>query len=371
MAMTKDMSRYWREEFDKAMLEIDMDSSPGLCQFAQYGPTNAAVFKYKDGVWCKDREKEVRDVVFFRMQQLLRGELVADDIKMFVKPEPHKPEKMAQGRFRLISAVSLVDALVDRILFGWLSRKALTVVGKTPCLTGWSPVHGGWKYIEHRFSGKPVVCLDKSSWDWTVQEWLITAWFEFLKGLALGADSWWVELVSARFQMLFERPIYQFADGTRVQQKYVGIMKSGCFLTLILNSVGQSMLHYVASLRIGRNPIRNQPISVGDDTTQESFPELEEYINQISRLGAKVKGFKVRHWVEFIGFAWIKGVCVPAYWQKHLFKLQYSHLEDVLQSYQILYANEPVMFELLRRLAKEVNPELVMSSYEAKAIMNY
>lgn len=347
-----------------------MDSSPGCCNLAMLGTINSDVFKYDPVTGCDPTRVEyVRATVLERIEAL-RNDSYADPLKVFIKKEPHKISKIQDGRLRLISAVSLVDALVDRILFGWLLRRALSTVGKTPCLLGWSPVRGGWRYIYQRFGDRPVACLDKSSWDWTVQKWLVQLWFKFVVGLAVNAPDWWLQLAAERFEHLFCTSNFFFADGTIVKQKHPGIMKSGCLLTLILNSVGQSLLHYVAALRLNMSPTRHQPISVGDDTTQISFEQLQEYVREIEKLGAKVKGFKVRNWVEFCGFAFAGGTCIPAYWEKHLFKICYGNIEDKITSYQAIYANEPVMFKYMNGIAASIDPGLVLSGVEARAIMN-
>nr|QQO81419.1 RNA-dependent RNA polymerase [Soybean thrips sobemo-like virus 9] len=368
------MDSWFEGEFNKAVSEISMDSSPGLCQFSVLGSTNADVFGYDktDRMPACDPERlqMVKWAVRHRMNQLLLDNYESDNINVFVKPEPHKNAKLETGRLRLISAVSLVDTMIDRVLFGWLQRKALTVVGRTPCLTGWTPLRGGWRYVYDRFKNKRVCCLDKSSWDWTVQGYMVDLWKEFIKELCVGAPPEWEVLMEARFKILFEEAVFEFKDGSQVKQGTKGIMKSGCLLTLLMNSVGQSMLHYLASDRVGRNPMSCQPITIGDDTTQESFDELPEYVEQIARLGAKVKGFKVQNWVEFIGFAFAHDTCFPAYWQKHLFKLQYCDLSDSIMSYQVLYANEPVMFKLVQDLAVEVDTEQVVSERYAKRIFN-
>lgn len=348
-----------------------MKSSPGNCCFRSLGSTNGEVFGYDIFGNCNpERVAMVKSAVYHRFQQLMNGRLEADTLNVFVKPEPHKESKLKEGRYRLISAVSLVDTLIDRILFGWLCRKALTVVGRTPCLVGWTPIRGGWRYVYDRFKGKRVCCLDKSSWDWTVQDYMIDLWQEFIKEMCVDSPLWWREMVDLRFKILFEKAVFEFKDGTQIEQRGRGIMKSGCLLTLIMNSVGQSMIHYLAMARIGLDPLRNQPICIGDDTTQESFDELERYVEAIETFGVTVKGFKIRNWVEFIGFAFVHGTCIPAYWQKHLYNLQYGNINDKIVSYQILYANEPVMRSLCQKLAAEVDPELVVGDKVAQGIFN-
>lgn len=367
---TGSMEDWFRDEFGKALQEINMDSSPGLCQFSNLGTTNGEIFGYSNGTFNEERVAMVRAATWYRMQALLRGEAESDDINVFVKQEPHKLSKIAEERYRLISGVSLVDTMIDRVLFGWLNRVVLNNVCATPCFVGWSPIRGGWRYVYERFKGHKVACLDKSSWDWTVQEYLVDMWFDFICGLAAGHREWWLKLARSRFDRLFVDPVYQFKDGTRVQQRYPGIMKSGCLLTLFLNSVGQSLVHYLANIRMGVSPYINQPICVGDDTVQRTPDDLEEYVRSIETTGAKVKGFKVRRWVEFCGFFYAKETCAPAYWQKHLYKLCYGDLSLKLEMYQVLYANEPVMFKLLHDLAVQVDPALAMTSLEAKFIFN-
>jgi hypothetical protein len=302
----------------------------------------------------------------------MRGERVSDDIKVFVKQEAHKRKKLQEGRDRLISAVSLVDTFVDRILFGWMARRELETCGRTPCLVGWSPVRGGWRQMNDLYRGKPVLCCDKRAWDWTVQGWLVDFWLEFLINLPVNAPDWWKRMVSLRLSLLFDDPMFQFADGTRVRQAVRGIMKSGCFLTILLNSISQSALHYIANIRMRKSPGYKQPRTLGDDTVQEAVDDLPAYVSHLEELGARVKGTKIQHWVEFAGFAFDGVKCWPAYWQKHLFNMAHSpNLEETVKSYQYLYVHEPVMEAFVRRVARELGPHAVVPRPVALDIMDY
>lgn len=313
----------------------------------------------------------MKRIVKLRFDQLRTGTIVSDDIKVFVKPEPHKLSKLEEGRFRLISAVSLVDTFVDRILFGWLGRRVLDSCGRTPCLVGWAPIRGGWHQLNARFKNKPVVCLDKSAWDWTVRPYMVEMWEKFLLELPHNAPVWWTELVRLRFKILFDSAVFRFEDGTRVEQDGIGVMKSGCYLTIILNSLGQSMLHYIANERLGYPAGFRQPYTLGDDTVQDALPELREYVRIIEELGVKVKGAKVQHWVEFAGFAYDGRRCWPAYWQKHLYNITKSqNLSELLRAYQILYVHEPVMYSFIVRLASEVSPTIAVPRMVALDIMD-
>lgn len=337
-----------------------------------YGTTNGEILGWDGLHFNQERVSLVKEIVGLRFSRLLAGETVFDDIKVFVKQEAHKLKKLQEGRFRLISAVSLVDTFIDRILFGWIGRAMLNSIGHTPCLVGWSPVRGGWRMLSDRYRNRPVHCLDKEAWDWTVPAWLVDMWLDVILQLGMGAPQWWVDMVKRRFRILFEDAIFQFDDGTRVWQEVKGIQKSGCYLTIILNSLGQSLLHYIAAIRCGIPPDINEPDVIGDDTVQPAVRDLEKYVSNLEDLGVRVKGAKVQHFVEFAGFAYDGNTCWPAYWQKHLFNMAHSpNLAEQLKSYQVLYVHEPVMYEFICRVAREVYPMSLLPKIVALDIMDF
>ncbi|APG75761.1 hypothetical protein 2 [Wenzhou sobemo-like virus 4] len=366
-----DPNAWFDSEFNKALKEIDMNSTPGYCMLTNLGSNNAQIFGWDGLTFDPDRVSLVRQHVKLRFDELLYGNAVCDDIKVFVKQEPHKLKKIQDGTYRLISAVSLIDTLIDRILFAWIARAQLSTVGETPCLIGWSPVRGGWRLITNKFANEPVNCLDRSAWDWTVQGYLVDLWILFLENLPVNPPEWWLKMMKLRFKLLFEDAVFRFEDGTRVRQGTKGVMKSGCYLTILLNSLSQSLLHYIANKRCGRPMALKQPFSIGDDTVQEAMSWLPEYVRQLEILGITVKGAKVQHWVEFAGFCFDGKTCYPAYWQKHLFNLKHTQrLGETLMSYQYLYVNEPVMYEFVCRVARELGPRNVLPRIEALDIMN-
>lgn len=359
-------------EFNLALKEIDPKSTPGYCCLTTLGTTNGEILGWDGIQFDPAKVSLVKDCVRLRYSRLLAGEQDFDDIKVFVKQEAHKLSKIVEGRFRLISAVSLIDTFVDRILFGWMGRAMLNSVGRTPCLVGWSPVRGGWRMLSDKYRGRPTVCLDKEAWDWTVPEWMVDYWMQVIFQLAHRAPDWWREMVKLRFRALFRDAVFQFEDGTRVWQEVWGIMKSGCYLTILLNSLGQSGLHYVAADRCGDDPAENEPDVIGDDTAQKKIRNLLLYVAKLEELGVIVKGAKVKNHVEFAGFAWDGKVCWPAYWQKHLYNMAHSpNLRELLQCYQYLYVHEPVMYEFICRVGLELDPSCVLPRIVALDIMDH
>lgn len=339
------------------------------------GSTNGQIFKW-DGVgWDTDRFRIVKGAVRVRFNELLSGRRVADPIKVFVKREPHKQSKIQEGRLRLISGVSLIDNLVDRILFGWMLRRALQVPLTTPCMIGWSPTRGGWRMLKAMFQNKPVTCMDKSSWDWTVTERMVRMALYFILKLPVNPPPWWERMVEARFELLFKDPVYQFPDGTQCRQPEVGIQKSGSLLTLILNSVWQSMMHNEVCYELGLDPDEDHPKTMGDDTLQvwqRGQKLLDEYARVMKTHGPVVKEARIQNWIEFAGFVVLGNSCIPAYWKKHLYNLRYaSNPIETLQSYQILYSHHDEIFAWLERRLTSLKPGSAYPVDWCRSVMDF
>nr|QZZ63345.1 hypothetical protein [Leuven Sobemo-like virus 1] len=363
------------------MDEIDPTSTPGNCPLAKFGSNNREALGMSvdwagNRTYDEERVRILRYLVEDRIAQILEGEPdQSDPLRVFVKQEPHKLSKLKEGRYRLIQGVSLVDTMIDRIVFGEMARKAThpNNIMKTPCTIGWSQNGGGWKYIYDKFP-RGAVSIDRKAWDWTVREWMVAFWEEFLMSLHPDAPDWWRKLCNYRITQLFREARFRFADGVEVKQPFPGIMKSGCLLTLILNSVSQTYLHVLAMIELGLDPMISLPICCGDDTAQDRFPQIEEYVKILAKYCLIKEAETHEDYVEFVGFLFDKTGYYPAYWKKHLFVLAHcdvSVLRETLTSYQYLYYNEPNMLKLIRSMAFRIDPSCILSDKELQAIANY
>lgn len=345
----------------RRLQDLNFKSSVGLCPMSRFGATIGEALGYENSTLDSSRVDFFRELVTARVSDLLAGRAVADDIKVFVKPEPHSEKKMKEGRYRLISAVSMVDTMVDRIIFGDLTDRVLDSVGLTPVMIGWTPIMGGYRLLRRKLPSR-VVCIDKSSWDWTVPYWMTRLWLDIILGLCNESPPWWQLLVKKRFEALFETAVFQFSDGTRVFQEVKGIMKSGCYLTIVLNSIGQLLLHYMVADELGIDADETEPICMGDDTVQRVVPDLEQYVAAIERLGFLVKEAKEQNWIEFAGF-YIDDTTFPVYHDKHLYRfsiMDLSILPEAMQCYQMLYADEPGMLEFIHGIMRKHCPEKIL-----------
>lgn len=365
------MGLYVDKMFDVCLPDIDLGSVPGHCEMARYGSVNSACLGYNHTTKTYDKER----VIFFKeivkqKMSLLCHNPVGDPLRVFVKKEPHKMGKIKEGRYRLISAVSLVDAMIDRILF----KRFKTIISEkyveTGIMIGWTPLQGGYRHIGSLFHGEKVKLMaDRSSWDWTFPEWLAKACLDVLLSLCVESPLWWRTVVVNRFQSLFYEAKFKFDDGEVIEQQVPGIMKSGCYLTIVLNSLSQMIIHRMAK---GRDAFDRPFICLGDDTLQAD--EDDDYIQRIRDLGFVLKVERNAE-IEFAGFRISLDSFVPAYQDKHIFKLLHLPMDDdltfkmTMENYQVLYYFKESFLGLLRKIVlKSGCYEALISSQRLKEL---
>lgn len=317
-----------------------------------------------------DRYIAVKKLVYLRLKNIKNGELESDTLNMFIKDEPHKKSKLEEGRLRIIAGVSMLDAIIDKMLFDDIFVAALRVPGKTPSMIGWNPLQGGSRFFHGKFPNG-VVSVDKSAWDWSVPAWMVDLWLKFMLDMYEGYPEWYLSLIESRFKLLFEEAVFEHG-GRREGQGLKGIMKSGCFLTILLNTLGQLLLHYVIARSLGEDPNKSKPWALGDDTVQDAGFDVDSYADFMRGLGFKPKIQPVERHIEFIGFLMDKERVVPAYWRKHLFLLKYLDEEvaiPTLESYQMLYYAEPGMLSIIHTELRRRDPSRIKSASTLKWLM--
>lgn len=352
---------------------LDMSSIPGACILRQLGTTNREVFQYDPETQTISQERFllVYGTLVERINSLFDS-VISDPIYTFIKPEPHKLTKIQEGRYRIISGVSLIDNLVDRILFQKLVEKIMENLGRHPIAVGWNPIVGSQTFYAVMGHHDQYLSLDKSHWDWSVHPWLIEAVKKVLKGLVPLAPSWWSFLVDQRFEALFGCPTWEFQDGSSIIQRQPGIMKSGCYMTIWINSIAQLLIHnYVSSLLF----IPKTPIWVlGDDTIQVLDADLiSPYLQQLRVLGFSVR-FELTTIPEFCGFHIHRYYHVPSYIDKHSFLLRHLSrdpeiAESTLRSYQLLYCNDKKTLAKIREIVLRRNLPRALFSDDLMAMI--
>lgn len=313
------------EHFHRIVRELDWTSSPGYPWCLQ-STTNGQMFRVKDGVPDSSAVAAVWQIVKSRLESR-----DCDPIRLFVKPEPHKQRKLDDMAYRLISSVSVIDQIIDGMLFADMNSRCIENYIDVPGKVGWSPYVGGWKIM-------PIignVSLDKSAWDWSVNSWILEYVLSLRVNLCENMNREWMELAAWRYKELYEAPVFVTSGGLLLRQKQPGVIKSGCFNTIVDNSIAQDLLHVRVCVE---NEIDvGDLMSMGDDTTQRDFVgrgTYEEKLSQFCHLKSSIAG------TEFAGHRFKFGLVEPLYKGKHAFNILHmseDNGEETAASYALLY----------------------------------
>jgi hypothetical protein len=193
-----------------------------------------------------------------------------DPVRLFVKQEPHTLKKINEGRYRLISSVSLVDQIVERMLFGPQNRAEIALWDTIPSKPGMgltlkSQARKIFGDLLVKHTHCPAYEADISGFDWTVQDWELWADVEIrIKLCSAGVNL--AQCMRNRFYC-FMNSVFQLSDGTLIQQCSPGVMKSGSYCTSSTNS----------RVRCLMAEIIGSPwcIAMGDDSVEHLLRELE------------------------------------------------------------------------------------------------
>lgn len=310
----------------RVLAGLDWNSSPGFPYYYDH-TTNRSFFKVVDGKPSFERVLYVWDLITDRLENR-----DSDPIRLFVKPEPHKKAKIAQKRFRLISSVSVIDQLIDQMVFGFQNEAFLENNHYTPVRVGWGWMKGGW----HSVPRHGMVACDKSGWDWTVTPWLLKAEKEVRRRLIVGGDiEKWQEISDFRYHELFVKNEFVTSGGLVFALKEPGVMKSGCVNTIVSNSIMQAVLHNRVSVELG---VPTYGIwAMGDDTLQVRTPWMGDYCAHLSRYCILKQATNVS---EFAGMKWEDGYVEPLYRGKHAYNILRVKDKDIdvfALSYNLLY----------------------------------
>lgn len=362
-AVPKDFMSF--AHFCRAIDALEPTSSPGYPLCLNYS-TIADYFGTCDKlVWSRDKKM---------MTWEMFNRFLSDPdhyFRVFIKQEPHKPEKVQEGRWRLIFAASLMLNLLGKMLFGPQTERELASVGFIPSAYGFEMAHGGWARLKEIMDQKGLVTsLDKSSWDLFSPGWVYGLKRRLRSTLCLNPDQKWEELADLYYSLAYRKSKFVFSSGNVYSQEVDGMMKSGLPTTIDDNSTAQWFLHVLASIRCGI-PV-TELLSVGDDTIQPPITH-PGYVEELEKAGCKVKSVEEASEQEFVGFRFRSDGVMPMYTIKHMSKVCHvktADLPDVLDSYMLLYAFDPVRNSLYRGVAKSLNIPLRSQNYY-RHVMNY
>lgn len=212
---------------------------------AQLGKDNGIVIDLhadllRRAVWSRVRLLATTSVESLRAMSavdLVQNGFV-DPIRVFVKNEPHPLSKLEEGRVRLIHSVSLVDQLVERVLFSKQNQLELACFTLIPSKSGMGISNQLQRQtvvaMRPKSSGSPF-SSDVSGWDFSVSgdELDFDAQLRVELGSMEGTPG--REAVLNRVRCL-ALAVFQFSDGSMIAQTVGRWQKSGSYNTSSSNS---------------------------------------------------------------------------------------------------------------------------------------
>lgn len=246
------------------------------------------------------------DVVLERMEKLLRTDItdmspvelvkqgLCDPIRAFVKNESHPLTKQLTNRWRIISSVSIVDQLIDRLLHTTQNKVEIALwqfIPSAPGLGLSSDADGKKliKRIERLAKDGDVALSDVSGFDWSVQEWeiLLDARARCELQAAPPANR---DLIMKRANCLCTS-LWVAPDGVIFAQTFKGVVKSGTYNTSSTNSRIRAIMAWLAGALWA--------VTMGDDCVEEPSSDAERVYKE---LGHPLRKYEIGYNFDFCSF---------------------------------------------------------------------
>jgi len=314
----------------------------------KYASTNAQLLEIKGEVLKESVENRVLNILslgdkIFEMspKELIENN-VCSPIRLFVKDEPHKVQKVVDGMFRLISGVAVDDQMIDRLLYKAQNNREIDSWEQCVSKPGIGLDDDGLKIMGRFFEEVleehgELTSIDIKAWDWSVQEWELEAEAELRRCLAKSSKfSVWHFLNRVRCYAISHK-VFVLPNGVMIGQKGdFGIMASGWLNTSSSNSHIGALLDAIITVEEhcengGNLDNFNYEQSLdaaimGDDKVRKRVSGV--YLEKMEELGHTVKeheNFSTLEGVEFCSHKWMSnGLAWPLNKGKTLFRF-FSH----------------------------------------------
>lgn len=275
----------------------------------------------------------------FKTPQELVERNLCDPVRVFIKNEPHKIKKVSEGRLRLISNVSIVDEIIDRLVSQPQIEAEIANYDSIPAKAGLGFTDG--MSVEF-YSSLPrdleLASSDVSAWDWRFQAWMFAACVELDVRLCERPTREWTRLLRNRAVCLSNKH-FMTSDGQAYSQANPGVQASGSFRTTSWNCKARVMAAYLVG--------SSWAIAMGDDAIEEFVPNYEERYREI---GVEVTDYLTTSELrrtsgadfEFCSHYYYPTHAVPLNWPKRLFNLlQHRRSEELLQQFSFEGRHDP------------------------------
>jgi len=304
------------------------------------------------------------------------------ELKAFTKAEPTKEAKIVNGMPRPVTGMPLHKTIKNNCVFAAFANTLVKDWKKSPVKYAFNPQRAGdIAHLAEIFEGRQVVESDKSNWDYNYFPYLFDIACQVTQGLAvrpagMSEDSFQAYLADVQgcYLEVTRHAVYRCTDGSVWKSQHEGIMKSGWFMTIAANSIGQLAVHVLAMLRLGYTAEQIMSpefaIIVGGDDVLQTMPQsfdTEKYRGALMDLGFDVSDFKVLK--QFDGCEFFsntlsrqEGVWTfhPTRFTKHVAHLKVTKMADLasaLSSHMLNHVWNKKKFAFFEEMFREFRKE--------------
>ncbi|QKI29240.1 hypothetical protein 2 [Ginkgo biloba sobemo-like virus] len=220
----------------------------------------------------------LEDIRSLTPNQLVELNLV-DPVRLFVKNELHSKQKIQEGRYRLISSISVVDSIIERLLNRKLNNHEIDNWMDIPSKPGMGLHDDGLSELSKQFhSYATPMGTDISAFDWKVQQWMLDD-DAMIRAELQGCDPEpWLKRAA-----LLGYSVLVLTDGRMYEQMERGIQKSGSYNTSSTNSRIRTIVCHHAHAAVG-TPLREvRNCAMGDDCVEDVHSYTPRQLAQLER----------------------------------------------------------------------------------------
>jgi len=222
---------------------------------------------------------------------------MADPIVVFNKNKPHPARKLAEKRFRIINARSLIDQVVIKTLMDDYCDLMVQSFPGVPTLMGMGTSDEQTECIGKVYEANCALygvarSSDVSKWDGSFPVHgamsgvrVLNSQFEVPGGKS--KDSWKRALEA--YSLMMCNPLYVLPDGQLLYKHSRGQMPSGDYLTTIFNSICRRVLAKLAG--------SDQEMNLGDDCIEWS--KCDNATERYAEMGVNIRDVKYHGPSEF------------------------------------------------------------------------
>jgi len=328
--------------YQKAVRGVKLDGNPGFPYNLRFAVNKDAlddselfgVVRARLHKWLTASDEELALWSVDPIASVTAG--VRDPLCPFVKAEGNPARKTVTGKYRYVSALSLADQLVERVVFEPFQRALKAGYPEYGPAIGIGFDDFGaerfYQMMKRRYGTRLIDTNDIGGFDaMTSQQIVCESSLAIGRRLKPGATYQHLRRALQVWAVTSTNLPYAIGDGSLLAKKEVGVMPSGSYNTTTVNSIDRDIMAELASPEVSPNPT-----TAGDDCIElHNLDSVEDY----AAIGITLRDVMVEcvEDFHFCSHHFVNGVPSLDTWPKAVNKFFTNKLPTVEQFAGLVY----------------------------------